>query len=87
MVVEGLPSGMMTVHHYRIDGEHSNTHSVWKALGSPDYPTPEQMVVLHASEGLEMVEPPKTVEIVGGRYQASFSLPVHGVSLITLTPS
>ncbi len=86
LVIEGLPVSQMAVRHYRVDADHSNTHSVWRALGSPDYPTPEQMAILRQHEGLEMLEPAKTVEIRDGRYEMAVHLPMHGVSLVELAP-
>jgi len=38
LVVEGLPVGAnerLSLHHYRVDAEHSNSYEVWKKMGSP----------------------------------------------------
>ena len=85
--MQGLPAAKMTVHHYRVDGDHSNTHTAWQALGSPDYPTRVQMAILRSRQGLELMEPARTVETADGWYQAAFRLPMHGVSLINLKPA
>lgn len=84
--VAGLPFKQAQLSHFRVDGGHSNTHTVWRSLGSPDYPSAEQMAILRAHEGLELLAPVKTVDIIGGRYETSLTLPMHGVSLLTLTP-
>ena len=47
--VEGLPVGAqerLSVHHYRVDAEHSNSYEVWKKMGSPQKPSPEQYLQL-----------------------------------------
>src|SRR3954447_9587991 len=46
--ISGLPSEgkRVLLRHYRIDSDHSNAYTVWKALGSPESPTPEQYAQL-----------------------------------------
>ena len=43
VTITGLPAGLdrVLLEHYRIDDTHSNSYSVWKAMGSPQPPTPE----------------------------------------------
>ena len=46
--VSGLPAGVtkVLIKHYRVDRDHSNSYAVWKSLGSPQQPTPEQYAKL-----------------------------------------
>ena len=46
--IAGLPEETQKImmHHYRVDHDHSNAYTVWKDLGSPQSPTPEQYAKL-----------------------------------------
>ena len=50
VTIAGIPVGVKKVllEHYRIDDTHSNSYTVWKAMGSPQSPTPEQYARLKA---------------------------------------
>ncbi|MBA3869761.1 MAG: beta-xylosidase [Anaerolineae bacterium] len=84
--VENLPfqNGLMLT-HYRIDNQHSNAYAEWLRQGKPMYPTPEQYAAIKARDGLEMLEPPQKLMSSGGKISLKFQLPVHGVSLLTIT--
>ena len=51
VTISGIPAGVSKVllEHYRIDDTHSNSYTVWKAMGSPQSPTPEQYAQLEGS--------------------------------------
>jgi xylan 1,4-beta-xylosidase len=68
-----------------VDDEHSNSFEVWKKMGSPQQPTPEQYTVLEAAGQLQLLESPRWVSAEAGRLHVPFTLPLHGVSLIRLT--
>ena len=74
--------------HHRIDAEHSNAHTRWVEQGSPQDPTPEQLAAVTARQGLEEVEPARTVDVSGGRLELSgdgaLQLPLPSVSLLVL---
>lgn len=74
----------MTLSHWRIDSEHSNAHTQWQVLGSPEYPSPDQITALKQRQGLELLSPPQTVSVVDNQVQLSFVMPTHAVSLIEL---
>jgi xylan 1,4-beta-xylosidase len=63
--VKGLPVGVKRalVQRYRIDGTHSNAYTVWKAMGSPQSPTAEQVAALKAAGGLELLGSPVWVDV------------------------
>jgi len=71
--------------HYRIDQEHSNSYTVWKAMGSPQSPTSEQYAALKAAAQLQLLESPRWVESKDGVVNLNFSLPRESVSLVELS--
>jgi xylan 1,4-beta-xylosidase len=83
LTVAGLPAAKR-VHmlHYRIDQEHSNAYALWKTMGSPQNPTPEQYARLEAAGQLALVESPKWIPTSAAELPIAFSLPRQGVSLI-----
>jgi xylan 1,4-beta-xylosidase len=82
--VDGLPGNRATLTEYRIDGDHSNAYSAWKALGSPQAPTAVQHAALERAGQLQTMRPESRVDVVNGRVEIRLSLPRQGVSLITL---
>ena len=82
--VSGLPAGNATVTHYRIDAEHSNAYEAWKAMGSPQNPTPEQYRALERAGQLAELEPAHPVRIRKGNWQTEFPLPRQGTSLLLI---
>jgi xylan 1,4-beta-xylosidase len=70
--------------HYRIDDTHSNAHTAWKAMGSPQSPTPEQYAQLQAAGGLQLLDSPGWIDLDSGMATIRFDLPRHGLSLVRL---
>jgi xylan 1,4-beta-xylosidase len=85
VTVSGLPAGRQLMEHFRVDGEHSNSYEVWKKMGSPQTPTPDQYAALERAGRLETVEAPRWIVPKNGQVQLEFSLPRHGVSLLRFT--
>jgi len=85
LTIEGLPNGRATIAHFRVDKSHSNSYERWKAIGSPQSPTPAQYADLEKSGQLEQLQPAKPVTIANSRVVESFSLPRQGVSLVHVT--
>ena len=85
--IAGLPGAATRVllRHYRIDELHSNAWTAWKAMGSPQHPTPEQYSRLEAAGQLQLVDSPRFVDVRGGAAKLEFSLPRQGVSLLELS--
>ncbi len=79
-----IPAQKVQVTHYRIDKDNSNSYEVWKKMGSPASPTPEQYKQLEAAGGLKQLGAPQWQAVSGGRLPLSFSLPRQGVSLLRL---
>ena len=85
--VSGLPAGprKILVRHYRIDQSHSNSYTVWKAMGSPQNPSSEQYAALKAAGQLQLLESPQWVESKDGAVNLNFSMPAESVSLVELS--
>ena len=85
--VAGLPAGAkrILVRHHRSDQNHSNSYTVWKAMGSPQSPTPEQYEALKAAGQLELLDSPRWVESKGGAVKLDFPMPGESVSLVELS--
>ena len=54
----GLPveNGRVLLQHYRIDDDHSNAFEAWKAMGSPQQPTADQLSALEAVGAAEAAD-------------------------------
>ena len=87
VAMNGIPkaAARVLVQHYRIDDEHSNAYTVWKQMGSPQQPSPEQYARLEAAGQLQLLGSPEWRQPQDGKLALDFTLPRHGVSLIRLT--
>lgn len=85
VAITGLPAGRLLLHHYRVDGEHSNSYEAWKKMGSPQQLTAGQYRALEKSSHLELLEPPRYLTAEKSEARLSFTLPRHGVSLLRLS--
>ena len=85
--ISGVPAGVKRVllHHYRIDAAHSNAWTVWKAMGSPQSPTPEQYATLEQAGQLQELESPRWIDTSSRDAKLDFNLPRQGVSLVQLS--
>jgi xylan 1,4-beta-xylosidase len=63
----------------RLDGVHGDVHSAYESMGSPRYPTMQQLQTLKAAATLPV---PKEEHIVGG--ELSLVIPSDGLVLVTL---
>jgi xylan 1,4-beta-xylosidase len=84
--IPGLPisSAKAKVTHYRVDENHGNSFTLWKALGSPQKPTPEQYADLEAAGKLATLGPDTETQIADHTAALDFKLPRQGVSLLVL---
>jgi xylan 1,4-beta-xylosidase len=78
------PNGKVTLVHYRIDGQHSNSCEAWKGLASPQQPDAEQYAKLEAAGHLQQLASPQLVELSSGAATVRFSLPRQAVSLLII---
>lgn len=86
LTIPGLPANATAAKltHYRIDESHSNAFTMWKALDSPQKPTPEQYASLEEAGKLAKLGEEQPVKIAGGEAVVDFLLPRQGVSLLVL---
>ena len=87
VTVAGLPksASRVLVTHYRIDDAHSNAYTVWKAMGSPQKPSADQIAELKGKAGLQLLESPRWMAVEGGAVTIATDMPRHAVSLIQLS--
>ncbi len=85
--INGLPktAERVLLRHFRIDGDHSNSYSAWKAMGSPQNPSAEQIARLQSAGQLQLLESPRYINAKSGAAELKFSLPLQGVSLVQLS--
>ena len=85
--VAGIPATVKRalVKHYRIDESHSNSYTVWNAMGSPQQPTPQQYAALEAAGQLQLLTSPQWMTPQQGAIDLTFALPRQGVSLVQVT--
>ncbi len=84
--IAGLPAGVRRVRleHFRIDETHSNAYTVWKAMGSPQDPTPEQYAQLRAAGQLQLLTSPEWLDVSSGAVTIQTDLPRQAISLLHL---
>jgi xylan 1,4-beta-xylosidase len=87
VTISGIPAGVHKVllEHFRIDDTHSNAFTVWKAMGSPQNPTPEQYAQLKSAGQLQLLTSPEWLDVTAGSVTISTSLPRQATSLLHLT--
>jgi xylan 1,4-beta-xylosidase len=83
--LDGLPANRVQLSHYRVDKEYSNSYEVWKQMGSPQKPSPEQYAQLEKASELQLLKSPEWLHTAQGRLTLNFNLPRQGVSLLKLT--
>jgi xylan 1,4-beta-xylosidase len=86
VTITGIPVGVKKalLKYYRIDETHSNAYTVWKAMGSPQSPTPEQYAQLKAAGQLQLLTSPEWLDLSGDKVTIPTSLPRQSVSLMHL---
>jgi len=72
---------------WRIDGAHSNSHAVWRALGAPQDPSDGDLRAIQARQELERLEPDQTVAVRDGVLTLRLALPLPSVSLLEIGPA
>jgi xylan 1,4-beta-xylosidase len=87
VTVSGIPVGVKRVllEQFRIDDTHSNAYTVWKAMSSPQSPTPEQYAQLKAAGQLQLFDSPQWLNVSGGKVTIAATLPRQATSLLHLT--
>jgi xylan 1,4-beta-xylosidase len=83
LLINGLqrPKGKMVLEHFRVDQDHSNAFTVWKNMGSPQEPTPQQQAQLEKAGRLAALNSPDLMT-AHGQLAVNFTLPRQAVSLL-----
>jgi xylan 1,4-beta-xylosidase len=86
VTIAGIPAGVSRVllQHYRIDETHSDSYTLWKKMGSPQSPTPEQYAELKAAGQLQLLSSPEWLDVSDGKVTIATSLPRQATSLMHL---
>jgi xylan 1,4-beta-xylosidase len=80
-----LPQKRIQLYHYRVDSSHSNSYEIWKKMGSPKNPTPQQYAELEKAGQLQLLTSPEWITPVKGSILLKFDMPRQGVSLLKLS--
>jgi xylan 1,4-beta-xylosidase len=85
--ISGLPqnANRVLLRHYRIDQDHSNAYTVWKQMGSPQNPSPDEYEKLEAAGQLQLLTSPSWMDAHEGSAELKFALPLEGLSLVQLS--
>jgi xylan 1,4-beta-xylosidase len=79
-----MVSGDATLTQYRIDQDHSDAYTAWRAMGSPARPSAEQYARLKQAGQLAVLGDPQTVHVAGGNAKVTLVLPRESVALLSL---
>jgi xylan 1,4-beta-xylosidase len=87
VTIQGIaaPIHRVLLQQYRIDADHSNAYTVWKQMGSPQQPSPEQYEKLQAAGDLQLLGSPQWIAVDKGQVQTQIDLPRQGIALLRLT--
>jgi xylan 1,4-beta-xylosidase len=80
--IKGFPVDQVKLSHYRIDKEFSNSYEVWKKMGSPQKPGPEQYAELEKAGRLQLLTSPEWVKTKDGEITIDMQLPGQGISFL-----
>lgn len=83
--IAGIPASQVTMRHYRVDVEMSNSYTAWKRMGSPANPSAAQIGQLQRASELAQMGSAKKLKVRNGNAIISMRLPRQAVSLVTLT--
>jgi hypothetical protein len=60
---------------------------VWRAAGAPQDPSSSQLRAIEERQGLERIEPDRTLAVRDGTLTLRLALPLPGVSLVEIRPA
>jgi xylan 1,4-beta-xylosidase len=85
LTISGLDADKLLLQHYRVDQNYSNSFEVWKKMGSPQKPTPQQYAELERAGQLHLFTSPQWINAQDSTIALKFQLPRQGVSLVKLS--
>jgi xylan 1,4-beta-xylosidase len=85
-VVRGLSQSVarVSVEHFRIDANHSNSYREWKQMGAAQSLDPAEQEKIQVAGQLQLLASPAWESVEHGAIRLQFSLPRQGLSLIRL---
>ena len=84
VVLNGIPAKNVKITQYRIDKDNSNSYEIWKKMGSPQNPTPEQDTILESAGHLKMIGSPVNSKVKKGILSFDTMLLRQGVALFVI---
>lgn len=84
LALKNIPAQNVTIHHYRIDTNHSNAYEVWKSMGSPQEVNESQYKILEKAGQLQLLSSPVWKGVEQGSTTLKFELPRQAVSLVKI---
>jgi xylan 1,4-beta-xylosidase len=87
LVVQNLPvtARRIQIEQFRVDANHSNSFTAWRALGSPKQPTASQYEQLEAAGQLQLAGLPQWVSSSDHSVKVHVALPRAALSLLRLS--
>lgn len=85
IAITGLPQKKVMIHEYRIDNENSNSFELWKKMGSPQNPTPEQFEALVNSGQFKLFTSPSWIDANPDKPVKIITFPHQGLTLFKFT--
>jgi xylan 1,4-beta-xylosidase len=85
--ITGIPASATRclLEHFRVDGDHSNAFTAWKAIGSPLTLSAAHVEQLQSAGQLQLLTSPAWITIQNRSVELQFDLPRQGLSLLRLT--
>jgi xylan 1,4-beta-xylosidase len=83
----GLGPGPVLVRQWVVDATNANSHTAWRALGAPDYPTGPQIGEIMRAGQLQPAEPDRLVEPDAGEIRLDLYMRLPSVALLETFPS
>jgi len=84
--LDGLPKTKnVRLRHFRIDDEHSNAFTEWKAMNAPLPISNAQANALQTAGQLAELEPERQIQAVEGKWVLELNLPRNALSLLVFT--
>lgn len=85
--ISGIPASATRclLEHFRVDADHSNAFTAWKAMGSPQSLSTVQAEQLQSAGQLQLVTSPAWITTENGVAELRFDLPRQGLSLLRLS--
>ena len=86
ITVTGLKGRRVIVEQYLLDRNNNNSYEVWKEMGSPQNPTPEQYATLEKTGKLHPSGKEVKMRVKNGTLVLKTTLQRQSVSLVSIKP-